>query len=322
MKNRKIIFTFIVFLLFIIFSNICMAKDLDKIDKYHIAVDPRNDGSLDMTYYFEWRVLDSESEGPLEWVEIGIPNSNVDAIKAISSNIKSAKYYKNGGDYIRIDFKKPYYAGEVISFTFSFHQECMYDINGESAEYKFIPGWFNNIDVEEIMVLWKATDVKSASSKKIDSDNYYVWKDSLKKGKKMKVEVNYSRYSKNFDVEKQIGSANISNNYNNNSSVKLENVLIIIFVVITIFIYCMFLPTGYRSHRGYGYGYNDYDDDYYYRRSKSSYHSSSCACVSSCACACACAGGGRAGCSKKDFYGVTIRTKKLNKVMNEKKQGV
>lgn len=33
--------------------------------------------------------------------------------------------------------------------------------------------------------------------------------------------------------------------------------------------------------------------------------SSSCAhssCVSSCACACACAGGGRAGCSVKDFY--------------------
>jgi hypothetical protein len=28
---------------------------------------------------------------------------------------------------------------------------------------------------------------------------------------------------------------------------------------------------------------------------------SSCACAS-CACACACAGGGRAGCSKKDFY--------------------
>ena len=30
---------------------------------------------------------------------------------------------------------------------------------------------------------------------------------------------------------------------------------------------------------------------------------SSCACAScACACACACAGGGRAGCSKKDFY--------------------
>ena len=29
-----------------------------------------------------------------------------------------------------------------------------------------------------------------------------------------------------------------------------------------------------------------------------------CACASSCACACACAGGGRAGCSAKNLYGV------------------
>ena len=43
---------------------------------------------------------------------------------------------------------------------------------------------------------------------------------------------------------------------------------------------------------------------------------------SSCAhssCACACAGSGRAGCSKKDFYGVKISKKNLNKVFNEDK---
>ena len=34
--------------------------------------------------------------------------------------------------------------------------------------------------------------------------------------------------------------------------------------------------------------------------------SCACACASSCACACACAGGGRAGCSVKDFYTVKI----------------
>ena len=34
--------------------------------------------------------------------------------------------------------------------------------------------------------------------------------------------------------------------------------------------------------------------------------SCACACASSCACACACAGGGRAGCSVKDFYTVKL----------------
>ena len=37
--------------------------------------------------------------------------------------------------------------------------------------------------------------------------------------------------------------------------------------------------------------------------------SCACACASSCACACACAGGGRAGCSVKDFYTVKLPRK-------------
>lgn len=36
---------------------------------------------------------------------------------------------------------------------------------------------------------------------------------------------------------------------------------------------------------------------------------SSCACAASCACACACAGGGRAGCTVKDFYTIKIKAK-------------
>ena len=49
------------------------------------------------------------------------------------------------------------------------------------------------------------------------------------------------------------------------------------------------------------------------RRSGGSDHSNhsscacACACVSSCACACACAGGGRAGCSTKNFYKITVK---------------
>jgi hypothetical protein len=40
---------------------------------------------------------------------------------------------------------------------------------------------------------------------------------------------------------------------------------------------------------------------------------SSCAC----ACACACAGGGRAGCSLKDFYGTNLQTKDLKQVIDK-----
>lgn len=44
---------------------------------------------------------------------------------------------------------------------------------------------------------------------------------------------------------------------------------------------------------------------------------SHCACVSSCACACACAGGGRAGCSKKDFYGTKLKSDNVLKILDE-----
>jgi hypothetical protein len=51
------------------------------------------------------------------------------------------------------------------------------------------------------------------------------------------------------------------------------------------------------------------------RSSGSSSHRSSCACAHSCACACACAcaGGGRAGCSTKDFYNTGLKLSQLEK---------
>lgn len=57
-----------------------------------------------------------------------------------------------------------------------------------------------------------------------------------------------------------------------------------------------FTPGG-GSSRGGGVG----------RHDGGSHHSGcACACASSCACACACAGGGRAGCSAKDFYTIKL----------------
>ncbi len=315
MKNKKIIFAILLLLLLIMISNICMAKDLDKINKYYITVDPRNDGTLDMTYYLEWEVLDSDSEGPLEWVKIGIPNSNVDMVRAISSNIKSIKYYEDGGDYIRIDFKKAYYAGDVISFNFSFHQSYMYDIEGELAKYDFTPGWFNGIDVEDIRIFWNSKDVYNTSLKEKNSDGYYTWEGSLKSGNKKTIEVSYSRYTMNFDEGKQTSSATTYNSYNENDGSSGAVIGIIVFIFVLIMIMSILTPSGYSRHRGYGYGYGYGRSHYHHHSYHHSSCASSCACVSSCACACACAGGGRAGCSKKDFYGVTIRTKKLNNVL-------
>ena len=72
-------------------------------------------------------------------------------------------------------------------------------------------------------------------------------------------------------------------------------------------------PSSYRTRGFYPYGRRFFYRNYYYGvnekgarkvnpyvSSGGSGHSGGHSCA--CACACACAGGGRAGCSKKDFY--------------------
>lgn len=309
MKNKKLLFSLLLFFFLLLLSNICMAADLDVINDYTITIDPRTDGSLDMTYHLEWKVLDSTSEGPLKWVKIGIPNSNVNSISAISKNIKSIRHYEDGGDFIRIDFDKSYYEGDVLDIDFKFHQSYMYNLTGTSCEYSFTPGWFDDINIKKLTILWKADDVKSSTSKKTNSDGYLVWTaNNLLKGRKYKIEVVYPSDTFNTSVEKQSSYATTASTFSSSA----DNSIAVIFTLLIIvgflsMILSIFSGGGYYRHGGYG-----------YRRHHRPYssHRSSCACVSSCACACACAGGGRAGCSKKDFYGTNLRTQKLNKILN------
>lgn len=311
MKNKKLLFLSLMFIFCLLaFSNVCMAKDLDVIRDYTITVDPRNDGSLDMTYHIEWEVLDSDSEGPLSWVKIGIPNANIDGLSSSSSCIKNLRYYEDNGDYIRISFKNYYYEGDIVKFDFKFHQSYMYTLKNGSCNYEFTPGWFDDIAVEKLTILWNSKNVSSSSAKTTNSDNYLVWTTSLSKGRKYEVKVNYPSTVFNTSLDKQstyaTKASSSSGSYNSNTSILM--IFLLLFVIM--FISSIFSGSGYRYGRGYGYGYG------YRRPYRSTYRSRpSCACVSSCACACACAGGGRAGCSKKDFYGVNLRTKQLNKIL-------
>ena len=322
MINKKnIIISFIIFLGIILLSNICMAADLDVINDYSITVDPRKDGTLDITYHIEWEVLDSTSEGPLTWVKIGIPNSKADSIRALSNNIKSIRYYNDNGDYIRIDFTKEYHAGDIAEFDFTLHQSYMYTLNGNRCTYNFTPGWFGSLKVKNISVYWNAENVLSSSSEEKNSDNYLVWNDSLRKGGKLKTEVIYDIDTFNVDSNKQYKE--VTSTTRNSSSVSSMSgimSLLYFFIIASIVLSVLsaFTGTGYRSHGGYGY--SSYGHRSYDRSIRSSRSRSSCACVSSCACACACAGGGRAGCSKKDLYGTNLTTKNIEKVLKKDKK--
>lgn len=318
MKNRKILISFLLFFALILISNVCMAKDLDRINEYTITIDPRANGTLDMNYHLEWEVLDSESEGPLEWIKIGIPNANVSGITAISNNIKKISYYQDKGDYIRIDFKESYKQGSIIDIDFKFDQAYMYTLSSGYCNYNFIPGWFPDIYVKNLTIKWNADDVSTYSPKAKVSRGYYVWSTSLAKGRTYSIDVSYPEGTFKTSKSMQASNATITSSYNNNSGIS-AGIVILFVLVFAVSILSSICGGGYSSRRGWGYSpYRSYRSYRSWNNNSSSWGSSSSSCVSSCACACACAGGGRAGCSKKDLYGTNVRTKKLNEILNKK----
>ena len=112
MKNfKKILISAIILACLLITMTLpayAASKPLDEIQDYTITVNMRPDGTMDIKYHLEWKVLDDSLEGPLEWVKIGNPNKYVDEITALSNNIKNIKYISDGGSFIRIDFKNIY----------------------------------------------------------------------------------------------------------------------------------------------------------------------------------------------------------------------
>jgi hypothetical protein len=314
MKNKLLLIVAILFLsLFVINAKAYASTDLDEILNYEITVDPRmNDGSLDITYNISWKVLDSTTEGPLTWVQIGTPSSNFSDPTAITSNITNIEKYNS--QYVKITFDKSYYTGEVINFKYSITQNYLYKVSGSNCKYTFTPAWFTDIKVDSLTIKWNSDQVKSSDNDS-EEGNYLVWKKTnLSKGEKVTATITYDK-----------SSFTSLTNYSSFGSV-FGNVFLKYFVII-IMIYIVFAGIlsmfggGYYRHGGFGrYGRRGYFGGCVHHSScvHSSCAHSSCA-HSSCAhsCACACAGSGRAGCSKKDFYGTKLHIKNISEVLKK-----
>lgn len=282
-------------------------SNLDEIQNYEIKIDVRQDGTLDIRYAIDWKVLsDKNGKEPVSWVDVGIPNEHVDQIQILTPNIKSAEYSsKIGGSYVRIDFKRKYYQGEVISFEFSIHQSYMYLLDeSNTVRYSFTPGWFEDIEIDNLQIEWAIKDgftIKETDSNE-QSSTYYIWSyQNLAEGEKVTANVKYKSdgfyVDKDHQYKKGVSGASV-----------IVICLIILFIVIFIIV---IIDDEYSGGIGHGGGV---------------YFHSSCAhssCASSCACACACAGGGRAGCSVKNFYSnepIFMSVKDFNAAVEEVKK--
>lgn len=185
--------------------------------------------------------------------------------------------------------------GETASFWVTVHQQnmlCESIYDPEKPFYDFTPGWFNQINVLRYEFTWEQRrNIISHNADRIEDGNL-VWEGSLKKGESRQMTMTCAL--EGFRHPKLVEWKPYQNSVKGDSPVSGSIVLVILTVT-----FCA------AFNAGGGFDQNSYEGGRGYHR----YHGihrgggsgGSCACAG-CACACACAGGGRAGCSKKDFY--------------------
>ena len=328
--KKIFIYIFLMFSILFTFQNnkISAKSDLDYIQNYTVTVTPREDGTLYISVYLKWQVLDSKSEGPLTWIKYGVPNCYVDEFSKDTNNIEKLSYMnEDSAAYIRIDLDKAYQAGSVIDIGFSYHLSRMYFLSENQCLYHFIPGWFTDIKIGTMTVKWKADNVIESNFTNIESGYYVYRKSNLDYKETIEVKMTYLQESFIGLSEKEQYSDEYMPLHERIMLYCFLGVFFLVFIVIIIFSIIQYSKRDrYMEHRGFvrvRYHYHGHYHRHYRRNSGvdrnghvivnpssgGSGHSSGGSCA--CACACACAGGGRAGCSRKDFYNTNIEVKKI-----------
>lgn len=320
--------------------------DLDRIDAYTVTVDPRADGSADITYDIDWQVIGGSADDPLSWVRIGLANDEVDGFENLTPDTVSGVRHVSdaSGSFAHVTFVRRYYAPDhaaatgqqsQVHFAFKVHQSQLYTLSGDgAATYVFTPGWFDDLCVEELTIRWKAADGMAADTATLE-DGYYIWTfGPMAHGEKATVQVQVpAQAASGYDPATAMATPDGGD----------DTALLALGAVFLVLLFSLALYWERTSHarwRG-GFGRGEYR---FYTNGARTIHLApgvmppagfrpappppgfkagggsfrgggagrsggggcACACVSSCACACACAGGGRAGCSAKNFYRVEL----------------
>ncbi|MBR0416503.1 MAG: hypothetical protein IJI56_01690 [Firmicutes bacterium] len=188
------------------------ASPTDEILNYIIVADVNDDGTVNLGYHIDWKVLVSDGIGPLEDVYVGIPNSKYITITPLSDNISSMGYESNYGDStVHLYFNDKYYAGETVSFEFMVVQDYMYEMNALEDGYTlyyFVPGWFDEIAVDNLVIFWKSDNLETFSPGGYIQDGYNVWQTSLKPGERFELKLTYPNDAYMFDESKSYNYPN------------------------------------------------------------------------------------------------------------------
>ena len=390
MRNKIKVFILSLFV-FVMLGAVPVMADTDEILNYTIMVDVNQDATLNLSYHIDWKVLDSGSGiGPLSWMKIGIPNSHVISAEGKSSTVD---HINRSGNYVEVYLDRDYYEGEVASVDFLVVQDYMYQVDklkeGETV-YSFTPGWFDDIKVDQLVILWDNEKAVSFSPECEIQDGVNVWTESLSRGEKFTVTMTYPNDAYGFDLSKsdEEEGGGLGDTIAELIGMVFGMIIVVVMIAIPIIIGYL-INSGFKSLTGsnsptitkttrtkvtyfdscpscgaprkegakfceycgkslvkseetitdeqlkneekaaasftkngeyrYGTGSNTFirvnsvrvPNPHYHRPSSSGGsrggHSSCAHSSCACACACACAGGGRAGCTMKDFYNTNLK---------------
>ncbi len=267
-------------------------QPLDRLLDYQVHVAPQEDGSAEITYRYRWEVLNSSREGPLEWVKLGMANQYYVLLEyggAIEKPRSSTE------THLSFDLDKSYYKGEVAEFWFTVRQNVLLcrDHNTSQPYYDFTPGWFNGMETAHYRFsLENNVPIQSHNADYVVG-NQLVWEGSLKKGGQQQMLVHYTPGS---FAEEDMLTQWTKPPQSSGGETFGPDPIIILFILLTAGYLAFKIAwpnSGYGKGRGYTGG----------RSYFGGHRGGGCACAcAGCACACACAGGGRAGCTTKDFY--------------------
>ena len=220
MKN-KITLLLNVILFFVLFSAFGLkgfaSGPTDEIEEYNMTINVLEDGTLSIDYHIDWLVLDSDELGPVEWLQIGIPNSHYISMTPISDNISDLYYQSNSyGDFAIVYFYDKYYEGSHVVFDYNVVMDYMYEVNkfteGETVYY-FTPGWFDGIETKSMTISWNAENAISWDPNCLNKSGYLTWETSLGSNETYEVSVTYPTDAYAFDTSKNATENYYSNDY-------------------------------------------------------------------------------------------------------------
>ena len=185
--------------------------DYDYINDYSVGVQPNTeDGSLNITVSLTWTALEELPYG--QELKIGVPNGSIREETALTDNIERLSF-DNSYMYVYLD--RAYKKNETFTFSYSWVQEYMYGLDGDTVTYDYTPGWFDEAKIGAMTLLWldpagltgDFSDTSTADGDVTRQDGVLAMTASgLDYGQTMTVRVRYTDWPTALSPENSIGS--------------------------------------------------------------------------------------------------------------------